>query len=294
MPVAELLLASLSVGVALLCFTFALLVVPRITLPAARRPVRIAFRGTAGVFSILGGVVNLLLAVQALSNPEPVGVDDLALPALLFVGGSLFVPAAIRYLDINVVTKASARELRVRELERLAMRDPLTGAHNRRYFNEELGNEIRRYRRYDRPVSIVVFDVDDLKSINDRGGHAAGDRVLTSIAVAAEKTIRRGDSVARLGGDEFALILPETDQSRASLAAERLRAAVEELSTPVGGHASISVGVASVPRDGHTAEQLEARADQALYWVKKHGKNRCAAASSLGARSSGVGASAAT
>jgi diguanylate cyclase (GGDEF)-like protein len=285
MPVAELLLASLSVGVALVCFTIAGVLVPRIALPDVRRSVTLFFRVAVAAFSILAGVVNLQIAIRALVSSEQVSAHELALPALQFVGGSLFVLAALRYLDLGLTRKVTVEEHRVRELERLALHDPLTGIHNRRFFDEALRNEIHRHHRYDRPVSVVLFDVDDLKAINDRGGHSAGDRALMHVAATAEDVVRASDSVVRLGGDEFALLLPETDQPRAALVAERLRAAIEELSIPIAGRTSISAGVASLPRDGQTAEELQARADQALYWAKKHGKNRCATASGA----SGIG-----
>ena len=211
-----------------------------------------------------------------------------------FVGASALVFVIVRHLNPGSTRRVRVEQDRVRELERLAMRDPLTGAHNRRYFDEALRAEVHRHHRYGRPVSVVLFDVDDLKAINDRGGHAAGDWALVNIAAAAEDVVRASDSVVRLGGDEFAVLLPETDQPRALIVAERLRAAVERLPLQAAGRTSISVGVASLPRDGQTAEELQAMADQALYWVKKHGKNRCATAGSVFAPDSGISGYAAT
>jgi diguanylate cyclase (GGDEF)-like protein len=211
-----------------------------------------------------------------------------------FAGALVFGFVMVRRRNRGANRRVRVEEHRVRELERLAMRDPLTGAHNRRYFDEALRGEIHRYRRYDRPVSVVLFDVDDLKAINDRGGHAAGDLALINIASAAEDVVRASDSVVRLGGDEFAVLLPETDQPRALIVAERVRETIGKLPIEVAGGTSISVGVASLPRDGQTAEELQAKADQALYWVKKHGKNRCATVGSMIAGASGFSAYAAS
>lgn len=291
MPVAELLLALLSVGIALLCFAIGAIVVPRISLSSARRSTAVV-RAAAAAFSILGGLVNLQLAGHVLLSSQPVGASELVLPALQFLGGALAVLVILRYLKTSQ-GRMGHTEGRVRELERLALHDPLTGVHNRRYFDEALRREVHRYRRYGRPVSVVLFDVDDLKAINDRGGHGAGDRALLGIADAAGELVRAADSLARLGGDEFALLLPETDQPRALIVAERLRATVERLPVDVAGRASVSVGVASIPHDGQSAEELQAGADQALYWVKRHGKNRCATAGPADARGSKLGSPAA-
>ena len=283
---AELTLAFLSVGIALLCFAVGAIVVPRIALSDSRRSTA-AVRATAAAFAILGGLVNLQLAGHVLLSSQPVSASELVLPALQFFGGTLAVLVILRYLKTSRDRGGDFGEHRMRELERLALHDPLTGAHNRRFFDEALRREVHRHRRYGRPVSVVLFDVDDLKAINDRGGHAAGDRALIDIAAAAENLIRASDSAARLGGDEFALLLPETDQPRALIVAERLRATVASLPTDAG-RASISVGVASLPHDGQTAEELQASADRALYWVKKHGKNRCATAGPVEARAPGL------
>jgi diguanylate cyclase (GGDEF)-like protein len=200
----------------------------------------------------------------------------------LALGAALLLLGVARYLYARATRTAKVEEQRLRELERLALRDPLTGAHNRRYFDEALRREIHRYHRYERPVSLVLFDVDDLKTINDRGGHAAGDSVLRSIAATAEESVRASDSVVRLGGDEFAVLLPETDRPNAAVVAKRLLGAVERLPVPAGAHATISAGVASIPRDGGTAEEVHARADEALYRAKRHGRNRFASAGARG------------
>lgn len=120
-----------------------------------------------------------------------------------------------------------------------ATRDWLTGLHNRRYFEETLKEHIEAARRYDRELSLVLFDIDDFKQINDRNGHAAGDDALKNVADVLKKTARAADIICRVGGDEFAVILPETEHSNAWKFVERVRA--RQL------YPTISAGVAALP-----------------------------------------------
>ena len=160
-----------------------------------------------------------------------------------------------------------------------AIRDPLTGVHNRRFFYEALDAEVSRSERYGSPFSLVIFDIDDFKSINDRLGHAAGDDVLRRITEIAAGLIRPVDSFARLGGEEFGLILPETQQLDALLVADRIRTAVARHKLASGRRVTLSAGLASCPQDAKTTDELDRRSDAALYWAKRNGKNICAVAS---------------
>jgi diguanylate cyclase (GGDEF)-like protein len=162
-----------------------------------------------------------------------------------------------------------------------AIRDPLTGLYNRRFFYEALEKEVQRSARYGSTASLVLFDIDDFKRINDSLGHQAGDDVLRKIASIIDGLIRPADSFARLGGEEFGLLLPETSQLDALLAAERLRTAISRQAVLGDRRVTISGGVATCPVDATTLEELERKADVALYWAKRNGKNLCAVASEV-------------
>jgi two-component system, cell cycle response regulator len=167
------------------------------------------------------------------------------------------------------------------ELERVAISDALTGLYNRRYLEQRLSEEIDRSRRYGQPLSLFVGDVDFFKKVNDTYGHAAGDEVLRAVARTMTKTVRRVDLVARLGGEEFVIVTPSTDRERARIAAERVRAAVEQAridvpspSGPLTIQVTMSLGVATFGDRSLSAADLVAAADQALYRAKSSGRNR--------------------
>jgi diguanylate cyclase (GGDEF)-like protein len=159
-----------------------------------------------------------------------------------------------------------------------AIRDPLTGLYNRRFVLEALAKEIHRQGREGSPVSLVLFDLDDFKRINDRHGHAVGDEVLCRLGRIAQGEVRSMDSFARLGGEEFALLLPATSQLDALLVAERIRSAVAREELAPGVTVRVSAGIASCPGDGSSVDELHKQADNALYWAKRNGKNMCALA----------------
>jgi diguanylate cyclase (GGDEF)-like protein len=171
------------------------------------------------------------------------------------------------------------------EARKLADRDPLTGFYNHRFLHERLGEEVVRSQRGRRPVSLLMLDLDDFKLVNDTFGHLFGDRVLTWAAEVIRSTLRASDIPARYGGDEFAVILPETDDTDARRAAERIleafagRPFVDEQRGAVP--LAASVGIATFPGDGRTATDLIARADAALYGVKRSGGRDAAAASGI-------------
>jgi len=162
------------------------------------------------------------------------------------------------------------------EIYRLMTYDGLTGVHNKRYFHETLEREVSRCKRYGRVLSLIVFDIDLFKSVNDTYGHIAGDAVLRQLASLVRVNIRREDIFARVGGEEFALILPETQGPEASAVADKIRKLVEAsefsfdtITIPV----TVSLGVGSLdPAD--SAESLFAKADANLYRAKQAGRNR--------------------
>lgn len=166
-----------------------------------------------------------------------------------------------------------------------AVRDPLTGLYNRRFFHDQVGSEWRRAMRLQLPISMMVIDIDHFKAYNDTAGHIAGDQIIIGVGKVIESRVRRaGDTVCRFGGEEYALIAPATGQSDAEALAESIRAGIEESGYPHPAHpagpgravtASIGVTTVNTKEELHAypASELLAIADQALYEAKRAGRN---------------------
>lgn len=166
---------------------------------------------------------------------------------------------------------------RYQALRRHLVRDPLTGSYNRRFLQDFLPTEIERARRLDRPLSLLIIDLDHFKAVNDRHGHLEGDRVLVAVAEELAARVRAADAVARFGGEEFAVILPNTPHEDAITVAENLRRTVREvprMRSLAVGSLSATVGVASYPEDGEVADALLVAADVRLYEGKEAGRDR--------------------
>jgi diguanylate cyclase (GGDEF)-like protein len=165
-------------------------------------------------------------------------------------------------------------------LEVLSVTDELTQLLNRRAFDDRLTREIKRAVRSRRPVSLALLDIDHFKSYNDQYGHPAGDYLLKSFAQHLKREVRETDSAARYGGEEFALILPDTNEIGALVLAERLRSSIE---AAMHNERSVtaSIGVASLQTGIADSATLIAAADAALYYSKKHGRNRVTHINSL-------------
>lgn len=163
-------------------------------------------------------------------------------------------------------------------LEELSLTDPLTSLRNRRAFEEELASAVEHARRYERPLSLAILDVDYFKPINDTFGHPAGDAVLRAVAQLLDGTTRHSDFVARIGGEEFAVLLPETPLFDALQFGEKVRAAIAAATIRTGEvehHVTVSVGVACTAHSRIVqARELFEAADQALYRAKENGRNR--------------------
>ena len=171
------------------------------------------------------------------------------------------------YRDITEQKRAE------KELQRLAMTDPLTGVYNRLHFNRALEEEIKLCQRYDRSFSLIMCDIDHFKQINDTYGHQIGDDVLVDIVSLIKKIIRETDIFARWGGEEFMILARNAALNRAANLAERTREGIESQSFQNISHVTCSFGVAQFHAEDDL-EQITARVDQALYQAKEQGRNR--------------------
>jgi diguanylate cyclase (GGDEF)-like protein len=232
----------------------------------------------AHVWLVSASITLVLLPATALLFAR--GPFELRLMAL---GGVIFLIAA--YRATNLLAFFLRRAFQLSEdlslahalAQELARTDELTGMNNRRAFLELAEHSLQQAERYDRPLSLVLFDLDGFKAINDAHGHAAGDEVLRTVAEVVRNTIRTSDVAGRLGGEEFGVLLPETDAAAALVIAERLRAGFA--ATPARGRQATLRFTASfgvVERDGANGpmDELLARADSALYQAKARGRDR--------------------
>jgi len=200
-------------------------------------------------------------------------------------GASDFITKPFNADQIQIIIN---RTLNAKRLEKLAQErefyknlsniDGLTDLSNYRYFYQLLESEIERQKRYKRPVSLMMIDVDNFKSYNDKFGHLIGDLILKQIAFLIKKATRGCDFVARYGGEEFVVILPETPEKEAAVLGERILLAIEqfEFQTPEGqdiGKVTVTIGVATYPADAQGQKELIEKSDQALYQGKRAGKN---------------------
>ena len=177
------------------------------------------------------------------------------------------------------IAKVIDKTLLFRQTKELSITDELTGLYNRRYFNERFEREVQRARRYNRPLTVLMIDIDYFKNFNDINGHLMGDEILKRVAHTLEYNIRKADILARYGGEEFVIILPEIDKAHALKVAEKLRITIEKKRFPKqeyqpNKNLTISLGIASFPEDSDKAKELVDFADRALYKAKADGRNR--------------------
>jgi diguanylate cyclase (GGDEF)-like protein len=172
--------------------------------------------------------------------------------------------------------------------EEAAFTDHLTGLANRRRFERQLEREVSRTRRFERPFCLLVLDIDHFKLVNDTHGHDAGDDVIRRLGNVLQAGTRGIDTAARIGGEEFAIILTETDFAHGLEVAERLRASVSEMQSPVAGRITVSIGLAEFNTDARDARELFNSADAALYEAKRQGRDRVCCAQANPAPALGV------
>jgi diguanylate cyclase (GGDEF)-like protein len=225
-------------------------------------PITLGLAVTAAIGYLLAVMLGSPPAL--LSNPVTVATVGINLTAMVLLAYIAMVIAR---------EQRSTRDAAIR----LSTIDPLTSLFNRGFFFAALEREIARSARSGRGFCLLMMDLDELKSINDRLGHFHGDRVLAAVGQVVSDGVRRIDTAARYGGDEFVVLLPETDPTGAFVLAEKIRIGVNELGLDLPEETvrpSLSVGVVSYPDDGGTADELMISADRAMYTSKRAGKNR--------------------
>lgn len=228
-----------------------------------------------GAWRILGGMlaccILLLLVHAGFSLGHPAAVQDL-------VGGLIFLIGVSFILGIACLSRSTARDmLRVERVAQAAHLDPLTGIGNRRRFDESLDDAVREAARHRSPLSVIVFDIDHFKAVNDAHGHGAGDEVLRRIAKLSAHLMRPVGMVCRIGGEEFGIVAPRTEPAFLPVLAEQLRASVAALEIEFGEGRGLSVTVSlglATFTGGETGAALLSRADAALYAAKRGGRDR--------------------
>src|SRR5215470_13531305 len=196
-----------------------------------------------------------------------------ALVDVLSAAGKFRLPVVLEYEELK-------------NLQRTAVTDPLTGLNNRRLFDEIVEKELNRARRYAHSLSLVILDLHRFKEVNDKHGHPRGDEVLHAAAATFKKALRTSDSAFRIGGDEFALVLPQTDSAQAAALSRRIGVVFAELQRPLDLSIRVTIdhGIATYPQDGDLREQLIRIADERLYSFK-HTEQQEAASAQTAAQS---------
>jgi diguanylate cyclase (GGDEF)-like protein len=231
---------------------------------ASRRHCRIAARGGGAALRDLGSTNGTWLNDRTLAAH---GDHDVRSGDLIRVGSAIF----------KFLQGGNVEALYYEEIHRAMIVDGLTRAHNRRYLLEFLEREMARCQRHERPLSLVLFDLDHFKRVNDDFGHLTGDAVLRDVAELVRARVRREDCFARFGGEEFAVALPDTELSAARVFAERLRSLVADSELRVGGDVvpvTISLGLAAMEQGMRDPEAFLRAADASLYAAKREGRNR--------------------
>lgn len=225
------------------------------------------YRGWYGVAVALAAGMATLAVTEVAAQLLGRGVQD----------WRLFLSVAAYYLGITLgigfLTEYLNRDRK--EAERLALTDDLTQLPNRRHGLMVLEQEFEAATRQERPVCVVLFDVDQFKKFNDTNGHAEGDAALKTLAEVLRRTTRRMNLCARIGGEEFLAILSETDEYGASIYADRIREALSTSEFAVG-RITVSAGIAAYRPDMRRPEDLLRRADDALYKAKRAGRDQLA------------------
>ncbi|WP_049620819.1 diguanylate cyclase [Frateuria defendens] len=232
-------------------------------------------RMSAGGWRLLGPSLALQTAVCLLAawlQGFPVQPVSDMLNVLTCLPMLVIYPIALSLANFALAQRVRQQN---RLLDQLSRTDPLTGLPNRAHWLEAAARELQRFQRSQRPATLILLDVDGLKPINDRAGHAAGDALLCRFAGLLRNSLRDVDTPGRLGGDEFGIVLPETGIARAAEVAERIRRQAEHLGVDSRhGAWTLSLGVAELGVESADVNDWMHRADLALYRAKSQGRNR--------------------
>lgn len=226
------------------------------------------------LYAETGGGVGVLDGLEVSVNTREGRVLSIRLAAMLLIEDGQEVGSVGFFHDLTM------RKRLENELRRLSITDGLTGLYNRRHFHATLGEEVSRSSRYGRPLCLIYFDLDNFKPFNDTFGHAEGDNLLRLVGSTARQVLRSQDAAFRLGGDEFALLLVETNLKAGVVAAERFRAAYNDMCPLTSAcrregipRVSLSLGTAELLA-GEGPDNLSKRADLAMYQAKRGGGDR--------------------
>ncbi|WP_051534697.1 sensor domain-containing diguanylate cyclase [Deefgea rivuli] len=248
-----------------------------LTLAEQGNPVTFEFTGTRSDGSSFWAR-SLLIALQSPQSTEQIFFE-------LATDLTSEKQSAVALGDVNnsLIRLINENTELIAKLEVAAHTDPLTGLLNRRALYERADQEIDRAKRSQKPLSVIMMDIDHFKKINDTYGHEVGDQALLKLAIQCLKTLRSTDLMARAGGEEFVILLPDTDLAKAQEVAERLRVVIEntQIQPPAQAafHYTISQGVAQTLAN-ETLNQVMVRADSAMYTAKKSGRNQVCIANS--------------
>jgi diguanylate cyclase (GGDEF)-like protein len=237
---------------------------------------------------VAGAAESILpyLCIPLIAHSETMGLlflQRLQLPSNVVEGSAALESKLQLAAALGEAISLALSNLKLRDtLRQQSIRDPLTGLYNRRFLEEYLVHERVRATRKNRPLSVIMLDIDHFKRFNDTFGHDAGDAILRRMGLLLQGNVRGSDIACRIGGEEFALLLPEAPLPIAYQRAENILETVRRLQIKhrgqVLGAITVSLGVASFPKHGETAEALIRAADRALYQAKESGRNKLASA----------------
>lgn len=230
---------------------------------------RAALRVSAAIYG--SGLAIVLVKV---CSELPGGLSPEEASWLVRMHGFMGAVIALIHASAHAKDQLARQTVAVETARRLAHTDPLTGVANRRRIYSELEKRLEGAKRYERPLSVIVFDLDRFKRINDTYGHDRGDFVLREVVRVTEPLLRKGDTLGRWGGEEFVVLAPETDLRQSGLLAERLREAIADHEFGSMSGVTASFGLAQYDEAGEGLEALIKRADEALYEAKATGRNR--------------------
>jgi len=242
--------------------------------------------GFAGISSFLAwSAASELHAI----HPETIATIKYNYMAMVLTGLSIACSVLLIYpaIKVGVAERSRLRDMttslsiRSETLEQAAVTDALTGLHNRRYFDDALQEYLAAFARIEKPIGMILLDLDHFKSVNDTYGHNIGDEVLREVALCLKDFTRYHDVVARLGGEEFAVLSPNITERQIFELAERIRRAIAQIVVNAGGvsiNVTVSAGIA-IWDGNETGQALYGRADKQLYVAKRNGRNQvCTAA----------------